>query len=201
MARTIDPRTRPALLEAANRLFYRDGIAAVGVDDIVAASRLSKPTLYRHFDSKEALVRAYLDQRHDALTRQLGEAIAAVPPTRRPLAVIDWLCASIVDSDFNGCAFVRAHAEAPRDRQIRTRAEKRKRVLLETIVDACRDAGVSEAENLASQLALIVEGATTAAYATGERRRAVEAARSLAAAVLREAGLEATAWISGRFSS
>jgi AcrR family transcriptional regulator len=193
MARTIDPRTRPALLDAASRLFYRDGIAAVGVKDIVAASRLSKPTLYRHFDSKEALVRAYLDQRHDTLTRQLREAIAAVPPARRPLAVIDWLCTSIVESDFNGCAFVRAYAEAPSDREIRNRAEQRKRMLLETIVDACRDAGVSEPEDLASQLALVVEGATTTAYATGERRRAIEAARSIAAAVLREAGLEAAA--------
>src|SRR5262249_237223 len=43
MARTIDPRTRPALLEAANRLFYRDGIAAVGVDDIVAAFSALEP--------------------------------------------------------------------------------------------------------------------------------------------------------------
>jgi AcrR family transcriptional regulator len=193
MPRTIDPRTRPALLEAANHLFYRDGIAAVGVDDIAAASRLSKPTLYRHFDSKEALVRAYLDQRHDNLTRQLRQAIATVPPNRRPLAIIDWLCTSIVDNNFNGCAFVRAYAEAPSDREIRKRAEKRKRVLLEAIVDACRDAGVSEPEGLASQLALIVEGATTTAYTTGERRRAIEAARSTAAAVLREAGLEAAA--------
>jgi AcrR family transcriptional regulator len=191
MARTIDPRTRPALLKAANRLFYRDGIASVGVDDVVKVSSLSKPTLYRHFDSKEALIGAYLDQRHDTLTRELRDAIAAVPPTRRPLAVIEWLCTSILASDFNGCAFVRACAEAPGDGQIRKRVEKRKRVLLETIVEACRDAGAPEPDDLASQLALVVEGATTMAYATGERRRASEAARSVAAALLSKAGLEA----------
>jgi AcrR family transcriptional regulator len=190
MARTVDPRTRPELLDAAQRLFYREGVAAIGVDDVVAESGLSKPTLYRHFDSKEQLVRAYLDQRHASLTAELRDAIEAVPPKRRPLAVIDWLCASILDRDFNGCAFVRAHAEAPGDPHIRTQLRRRKRVLLATIAQACRDAGAPEPAELASQLALIVEGATTLAYATGDRRRAAAAGRSLAGAVLREAALE-----------
>jgi AcrR family transcriptional regulator len=190
MARTIDPRTRPALLETANRLFYREGVGAVGVDAVAVASGLSKPTLYRHFDSKEALVRAYLDQRHDRLTAELRDAIEAVPPKRRPFAVIDWVCASILERDFNGCAFIRAHAEAPREPQISKRLKKRKRVMLETIAQACRDAGVRRPDELAAQLALIVEGATTIAYAADDRRRAAEAARLVAAAVLHEAGVE-----------
>jgi AcrR family transcriptional regulator len=193
VARTVDPRTRPALLEAANRLFYRGGVAAIGVDDVVGASGLSKPTLYRHFDSKERLVGAYLDQRHKRLTSELRDAIEAVPPKRRPVAVIDWACASILERDFNGCAFVRAYAEAPRDPQTRARLTKRKRVLLETIAQACRDAGVPQPDEFAAQLALIVEGATTWAYATGDRERAAAAARSLASTVLREAGLEPAA--------
>lgn len=193
MARTVDPRTRPALLDAANRLFDREGTGRVGVDDIVAASGLSKPTLYRHFDSKEALVAAYLDQRHDRLTDELRSAVEGVPAKRRPRAVIDWICTSILEPSFNGCAFVRAYAEAPRDPQIRERVKERKHVMLETIAQACRDAGARQPDELASQLALIVEGATTVAYATGDRRRAAAAARSLANSVLREAGLEAAA--------
>lgn len=191
MARTVDPRTRPALLGAATRLFYREGLGAVGVEDIVGASGLSKPTLYRHFDSKERLVGAYLDQRHEKFTAELRAAIEAAPPSQRPLAVIDWACSSILEPDFNGCAFVRAYAEAPHDSQIRARLKKRKRVLLEMIAQACQDAGVPPADDLAAQLALIVEGATTLAYATGDGRRAAAAARSLASAALREAGLDA----------
>jgi AcrR family transcriptional regulator len=191
VARTVDPRTRPALLEAATRLFYRAGVGSVGVQDIVGASGLSKPTFYRHFDSKERLVGAYLDQRHEKLTAELRGAIEAAPPRRRPLAVIDWACSSILEPDFNGCAFVRAYAEAPHDSQIYALLKKRKRVLLETIAQACRNAGVPQPDELTVQLALIVEGATTLAYATGDGRRAAAAARSLAGAVLREAGLDA----------
>ena len=193
MARTIDPRTRPALLDAANRLFYRDGVGPIGVDDVADASGLSKPTLYRHFESKERLVGAYLDQRHERLRAELHEAIEAVPPKRRPFAVIEWVCASILERGFNGCAFVRAHAEAPRDARIRARLKKRKRVLLETIAQACRDAGAPQPTELAAQLALIVEGASTWAYATGDGDRAAAAARALAKAAVREAGLEAAA--------
>jgi AcrR family transcriptional regulator len=190
VARTTDPRTRPTLLEAASRLFYREGVGAVGVDDVAAASGLSKPTLYRHFDSKEALVATYLKQRHDRLTAELRAAIEAAPPEQRPVAVIDSACASILEPGFKGCAFVRAHAENPRDLETRERLRRRKRVLVETIARACRDAGARKPDELAAQLALIVEGAMTMAYATGERRQAVDAARSVATAVLREAGLE-----------
>jgi AcrR family transcriptional regulator len=191
VARTTDPRTLPALLDAANRLFYREGLGAVGVDDVVATSGLSKPTLYRHFASKEHLVDTYLDQRHEQLTAELREAIEAAPPERRPLAVIEWACASILARGFNGCAFVRAHAESPGDAQIRARLEMRKQVLLETIAQACRDAGVPQPDEIATQLALIVEGAITWAYATGDRHRAAAVARSLAGAALREAGVKA----------
>jgi AcrR family transcriptional regulator len=190
VARTTDPRTRPAFLDAANRLFYREGVGAVGVDEVVADSGLSKPTLYRHFDSKEALVAAYLEQRHDRLTADLRAAIEAAPPERGAAAVVDWLCASLAEPGFNGCAFVRAYAENPRDLETRGRLRRRKRVLVETIARACRDAGALQPDELALQLALIVEGATTLAYATGEHRQVVEPARAAAAAVLREARLE-----------
>jgi AcrR family transcriptional regulator len=190
VARTFDSRTRPALLDAANRLFYRDGVGAVGVDEVAAASGLSKPTLYRHFDSKEALVAAYLEQRHERLTAELCAAIESAPRERRPVAVIDWFCASLLEPGFNGCAFVRAYAENPRDLVTRKRLRRRKQVLLETIARACRDAGAVQPDELATQLALIIEGATTLAYATGELRQAADGARAVAAAVLREAGLE-----------
>ena len=165
----------------------------MGVDDVIGASGLSKPTLYRHFESKERLVAAYLEQRHLSLATELRDAIETAPPKQRPLAVLDWLCASILERGFNGCAFVRAHAEAPRDPQIRALLKKRKRVLLETIEQACRDADVPQPAELASQLALIVEGATTLAYATGDRHRAAASARVVASAVLHEAGVEAAA--------
>src|SRR5437763_14210122 len=54
----IPPRAR--ILAVARKLFYRDGIRAVGVDAIAEAAGTNKMTLYRHFSSKDALVADYL---------------------------------------------------------------------------------------------------------------------------------------------
>ena len=52
--------TRAKILETIDRLFYRQGIRAVGVDTIVAELGISKKTLYRYFRSKSEMIEAYL---------------------------------------------------------------------------------------------------------------------------------------------
>ena len=190
MSRTVSPRTRPALLEAAGELFYARGVAATTLDDVAVISRLTKPTLYRHFPSKEALLAASLEKRHEQLTDGLRRWFESFPPAERPYALIDWLCDSITAPDFNGCAFVRTYAELQAEEWVREAARERKRVLLETIEDACRAAEASEPAALARQIALIVEGATTMAFVSGERAAAADDARRLANTVLRAAGLD-----------
>ena len=51
------------ILETADRLFYLQGIRAIGVDTIAAEIGISKRTLYNHFPSKDALISAYLERR------------------------------------------------------------------------------------------------------------------------------------------
>ena len=48
------------ILETTDRLFYGQGIRAVGVDTVAAEIGISKRTLYNHFPSKDALIAAYL---------------------------------------------------------------------------------------------------------------------------------------------
>ena len=55
-----DPRTR--ILEVAERLFYSEGVRATGTEKIMSVSDVAKATFYRHFESKDALVLAYLDR-------------------------------------------------------------------------------------------------------------------------------------------
>lgn len=189
MARTIDPRTRPALIRAAGRLFYAHGVGSVGVDEIAAASGLTKPTLYRHFPSKDELVAAYLDDRHQQLDAELRSWLDRVPARHRPSAVIDWLCDWISSPRFNGCGFVRAQAELPEDELIHEKATRRKRTLFEAIEDACRAAGAVDAPELANQLVLIVEGATTMAFVSRDPESVSKTARALAAVALKSCGL------------
>src|SRR6266404_8883684 len=50
---------RERILATASELFYREGIRAVGVDTVVELSGVSKTSLYRLFESKDALIAAF----------------------------------------------------------------------------------------------------------------------------------------------
>jgi len=177
-------------LASAAKLFYARGVTATAVDDVAVAAALTKPTLYRHFPSKEALIAAYLDERHAQLSAEFRNRLDVSPPAKRPHEVIEWLCETLSRPDFNGCAFVRACAELHRDEGVREAARERKRVLFSTIEHACRAAGATDPSALAQQLGLIVEGATTMAFVSGDTAAAVDAARRLAQVALAAAGLD-----------
>ena len=49
---------RERILATASQLFYREGIRAIGIDTVVERSGVSKTSLYRLFESKDALVAA-----------------------------------------------------------------------------------------------------------------------------------------------
>lgn len=101
------PRER--ILRTAHDLFYRDGIRATGIDRVIAESGVAKVTFYRQFASKEQLILAFLDDRHErwmnwfvaALTRHGGTLGALVP------ALAEWLRGA----DFRGCAFLNSVGE------------------------------------------------------------------------------------------
>ena len=100
---------RERILLAAHALFYRDGIRATGIDRVIAESGVTKVTFYRHFPSKNDLIRAFLSYRHarwmawfgEALTRHGGSPGAIVP------AVGEWFR----DPDYRGCAFINSVGE------------------------------------------------------------------------------------------
>jgi AcrR family transcriptional regulator len=55
-------RTRERLLQAASREIYRSGFQSASVDTILAVAGVTKGALYYHFDSKEALGHAVIDE-------------------------------------------------------------------------------------------------------------------------------------------
>jgi AcrR family transcriptional regulator len=62
---TTSQSAKERLVDVASRLFYLDGIHAVGVDRIVTEANVAKATLYTHFASKDELVAAHLSRHSD----------------------------------------------------------------------------------------------------------------------------------------
>jgi AcrR family transcriptional regulator len=71
---------RVLIVEAAGRLFGERGYEATRLDDVAAAAGVTKPILYRHFDSKNELYLALLERHRD----DLGSFAEAIPPQGPP---------------------------------------------------------------------------------------------------------------------
>jgi AcrR family transcriptional regulator len=119
---------RRALIEEAGaRLFARHGFDATTVEDIVSAAGVSKPMLYRHFESKRDLHMRLMERRRDELASEpLTKFLEATGPPKKRLA-------EMVDAWF---AHVEHHPDtakmlfqdAPGDQQIQSlQAELRRR--------------------------------------------------------------------------
>jgi AcrR family transcriptional regulator len=105
---------RSRLLETATRIFYTEGIHAVGIDRIVAEAKVTRATLYRHFPSKEELVVAYLDAVHHLELAQVQALINSGRPAPDVLrSIAESITAGITSGHFRGCAFLNAAAEYP----------------------------------------------------------------------------------------
>src|SRR6478672_9379956 len=60
----VPTATRQKLVEAATRRFYRDGFRNVGIDQILTDVGISKTAFYKHFESKEDLMLAALEDQN-----------------------------------------------------------------------------------------------------------------------------------------
>ncbi|MEU0137182.1 TetR/AcrR family transcriptional regulator [Streptomyces sp. NPDC006296] len=105
---------RARLLDTATRIFYAEGIHAVGVDRIIGEAQVTRATLYRHFAGKEELVLAYLEQADRGIRAGLEAAVAGERSAADEVrAVGRFVTAGIQSDGFRGCAFLNAAAEYP----------------------------------------------------------------------------------------
>lgn len=151
-------------MDTAAELFYERGIAATGVDVVVAAAGVSKPTLYAHFGSKSELVAAVLQRRHSRRVASLQAWVAAAPaePRERLLAVFDWLAEFYLAEGVRGCAFLNAAAETPEPGDpTREVARRHKCWTRDYLAGLAADAGLADPVRLGSELLLVVDGASS----------------------------------------
>src|ERR1700760_976069 len=102
---------RERLLDAADELFYDEGVQTVGIDRIIEHAGVAKASLYNTFGSKEELGQAYPAPRHARTTARLTAAVEQhTDPVARLYAVFDAQAEMLAQPNFRGCAFVSASA-------------------------------------------------------------------------------------------
>jgi AcrR family transcriptional regulator len=178
------PSARERLLAAANELFYREGVQSVGIDRVIEHAGVAKASLYNCFGSKEGLVQAYLESRHERNSARILRVMPRYGTAReRLLGIFDAQDESFHDPEFNGCAFVAASAEAPHGGAVEQASDAYRGWLRGLFTSLAAEAGAPDPETLGRQLHLLYDGSTLSARMDRDRTAAA-AARAAAAALL-----------------
>ena len=114
MAMNTSPKpAKERILDAANRLFYGEGIRAVSVDAIAEKAGITKKTLYYHFKSKDDLVAAYLSSRDQPNLKLYAKWFDETegPLADKVAAIFANVAASARHPKWKGCGFLRTAAE------------------------------------------------------------------------------------------
>ena len=157
---------RERILATASDLFYREGIRAIGVDTIVERSGVSKTSLYRQFESKDALITAVAAEQDrlfwvwwDRIEKQHTK-----DPRALLVALLSEIARRIGRPAYRGCPFFNLATEFPdQNHPGRVVARGNKEELRARLATIVARLGAANPNRVASQLAMIINGA----YATG----------------------------------
>ena len=183
-----DDELRERVLTAADRLYYRRGIQAVGMDELRTEAGVPMKRLYALFGGKDAVVAAVLRRRSALWERGVRAAVdAAGTPRERLLAVYDHLAAWFGETDFHGCIFINSFGElggcSPAVAEL---VREHKAGFQAYVAELVAAAGGPPA--LAAQLAILAEGAQTTAAIAGTPEAAAQA-RAAAETLIAAAGV------------
>ncbi|MGV2902441.1 TetR/AcrR family transcriptional regulator [Microbacterium sp. AGC62] len=172
---TTTKRPSPArarLIDAATRLFYEQGIHAVGVDRVIEEAGVTRATLYKQFGGKENLVLAYLGHEDEMLRAMFTEAGATVSDPDALLdAVVQGIAADIRERHTRGCPFINAAAEYPdAGGAVRQLIDEHREWFRSTLQQVAEAADLERPEEVAASLVLLRDAALVGGYLDGEGR-------------------------------
>ncbi|HEY3819357.1 MAG TPA: TetR/AcrR family transcriptional regulator [Polyangiaceae bacterium] len=152
---------RDRLLEAANELFYGEGVHTVGIDRVIERAGVAKASLYGTFGSKDELVRAYLERRSLTRRERITERLAQYDdPRARVLAIFELTAEIAAEPSYRGCAFVNAVAEEPQaESKIRQVCNDQRAWVRALFTSLARELGVADAARVGRQLGVLYDGA------------------------------------------
>lgn len=175
---------RERILKAAAELFARQGFNATGVNELHKAARVSKRTLYQHFESKDDLIIAYLAEYGRTGPTAALLAREGLAPRSRLLELFTALAdpATIVPDPL-----VAAAAEFPtRGHRVHEAVRDRAQLFTEQLTALARAARAPDPERTARRLATLYDGACSRML-VDDVAMVVSDAYAMAASILREA--------------
>ena len=177
-------KKRQLLIDTALNLFYENGINSIGINEILKVSGVAKKTLYSHFNSKEGLILSALEQRHMSFIEWLELKLQGADSDENVVmqlfsALEQWF----TDSEpmlghFRGCFFINSSAEfSDPNSDISTFCQNHKQRVREVIAQHL----TKENTLLLDAICIMMEGAITTTYVTGEHaaaRKCIEVLKS-----------------------
>ena len=154
------------LLATASELFYREGVRAVGIQRVIEEADVAKASLYAHFESKDELVAACIDQRTSAWqahveTHVLGSTLDA---RGKLLALFDLQVELIRSPEFRGCPLQSVSAEiAAPDHPAKRVLAAHRQWLRDLFTALVAEAGLQPAAEVVGALVVLYDGASAAA--------------------------------------
>jgi AcrR family transcriptional regulator len=163
-AESSEQDTANRVLTTACRLFYENGVRAVGVEWIVAESGVAKTSLYRHFHSKDDLVGAFLEREDRDFWQRWDSLVAAASgdALRELMTLLDWIGHRVSRDGYRGCPQINVAAEfADPQHPARMVRRRHKAEMYDRLRDIAGRLGARRPADLALQIALLIDGAFT----------------------------------------
>lgn len=162
---------RERLLDTADRLFYREGVRAVGIDRVLAEAGAAKASLYSHFGCKDDLVAAHVERRITDARAKIEAYVDGIPLADRALRFFDWVVEWTKAPDFRGCPLHHIVAELSDPKHpARTVAAEQRAWMYAKFLEWVRAAGVPNPAATAGALVVLFDGAITASEHDGPQR-------------------------------
>jgi len=162
---------RDRLLDAADRLFYQEGVRAVGIDRVLAEADAAKASLYQHFGCKDQLVASYLERKTADARAQIERYLAGTPPSQRALKFFDWVVEWTESKGFRGCPLQHTVTElTDAAHPARTVAHRQREWFSERFLEWATATGLKDAKATARALMVLFDGAVAGSEVDGPQR-------------------------------
>ncbi len=162
-------KARERLIAAATRLFYAEGIHAVGVDRLIDEAGVTRATMYKQFAGKEGLVLSYLEAQDAQIRAIFDGAAGALHGAGLLDAVLDGIAEDVREHHTRGCPFINAAAEYPdATGAVRLLIARHRDWFRAALEQVAAQAGLTRPDQVAASLVLLRDSALVGGYLDGD---------------------------------